>query len=208
VKVPKLTGLKVNDANKLAAQTGYVLQVIERKSTPDWPEGVVFMQDPAPDTLLKKTSVIQVRVSNGPPPFKLPQLTNTDPVSATATLETVGLKVQIVREGSANIPKGVVTRTEPPGDASVRPGDTIKVFVSIGPTVPAPNLKGIENVTLAQQRLEAVGLTLGTVTEVGRAEVGDDIGSVPFGAVYSQDPPAGTQVEKGGAVNIRIRRQE
>jgi serine/threonine-protein kinase len=206
--VPKLVGLKVNDATKLAVETGYVLQIIQRMDTPDWPEGVVFQQNPAPDTLLKKTSVIQVRVSNGPPPFKLPQLTNTDPLSATATLESAGLKVRIEHEGSATIPKGVVTRSEPPGDASVRSGDTIKVFISMGPTVPAPNLKGIENVTLAQQRLEAVGLTLGTVTEVGRAEVGDDIGSVPFGAVYSQDPPPGTQVEKGGAVNIRIRRQE
>ena len=41
-----------------------------------------------------------------------------------------------------------------------------------------------------------------------RAEVGDDINSVPEGAVYSQDPPKGTPLPKGGSVNIRVRRKE
>jgi serine/threonine-protein kinase len=205
VRVPKLTGLKIGDAKKLAEQTGYVLQEESRMQTPDWPEGVVFQQDPQPDALLKKTSVVRVRVSNGPPPFKLPQLTNTDPETARSTLETAGLKVELVREGSLNIPKGVVTRSEPPGDASVRPGDTIKVFVSMGPTVSAPDLKGMTT-DLAQQTLAANGLTAGAITEVHRADVGDDIDSVPPGTVYSQDPPKGAPVEKGGAVNIRIAR--
>jgi serine/threonine-protein kinase len=207
VRVPKLTELQLADAKRLAEQEGFVLQEIERRESPEWPVGVVFQQDPPPNTLLKKTSVIQVRVSSGPPPFKLPPLTNTDPETARLTLESTGLKVELAYEGSLNLPKGVVTRTEPPADSSVRPGDTIKVFVSLGETSRVPDLKGMTQ-ELAQTTLLANNLTLGAVTEVGRAEVGDAIDAVPFGTVFSQDPAPGTEVEKGGPVNIRLRRQE
>jgi beta-lactam-binding protein with PASTA domain len=211
VRVPKLTELQLADAKKLAEQEGFVLQEIERRESPEWPVGVVFQQDPPPNTLLKKTSVIQVRVSSGPPPFKLPPLTNTDPETARLTLESTGLKVELAYEGSLNLPKGVVTRTEPPADSSVRPGDTIKVFISMGETARVPDLKGMRQTPeepVAENALNAAGLTLGAVTEVGREEVGDAIDSVPPGNVFSQEPAPGTELEKGAAVNIRVRRQE
>jgi serine/threonine-protein kinase len=143
VRVPKLEGLMVGDAKVLAQQSGFVLEEIERRENPDWPAGVVIQQDPRPDVVYQQTKVIRVRVSAGPPPFKLPQLTNTDPEAARATLESTGLKVVIAYEGSQNIPKGVVTRSEPPGDSSVRPGDTIRLFVSMGETVRVPDLRGM-----------------------------------------------------------------
>jgi eukaryotic-like serine/threonine-protein kinase len=208
VKVPNLVGLKLSDATKLAQASGFVLQEFQRIDTPSYPQDVVIQQDPLPDSIHKKTSIIRVYVSNGPPPFKLPQLTNTDPNDAKTTLESTGLKVVIAYEGSKNIPKGVVTRSEPPGDSTVKPGDTVKIFVSLGETAIVPDLKRIENADLAKQQLEARGLTLGAVTEVGRAEVGNDIDSVPEGAVYSQDPAPNTEVAKGSGVNIRIRRHE
>jgi serine/threonine-protein kinase len=209
--VPKLEGLMVGDAKVLAQQSGFVLEEIERRENPDWPAGVVIQQDPRPDVVYQQTKVIRVRVSAGPPPFKLPQLTNTDPEAARATLESTGLKVVIAYEGSQNIPKGVVTRSEPPGDSSVCPGDTIRLFVSMGETVRVPDLRGMRQTPeepLAQQALQAAGLTLGAITEVGRADVGDDIDRVPPGNVYSQDPAPDTEVERGSLVNIRLRRQE
>ena len=205
VKVPKLVGLKIGDATALAKQAGFGIQELPRVDTPEWPEGVVFQQDPSPDAVYQQTKTIVVRVSNGPPPFKLPQLTNTDPNTAQATLETAGLKVVVAYEGSLNLPQGVVTRTDPPADSSVRPGDTIKLYISLGETAEVPNLKGM-TLDLATQALQAKGLSLGAVTEVGRADVGNDIDSVPEGTVYSQDPAPGTQASKGGPVNIRLRR--
>ena len=191
----------------LAEQSGFVMKELDRQETTQWPQGVVFQQDPQPDSILKKTSTLQVRVSAGPPAFKLPQLANTDPGTAKSTLESAGLKVEIVYEGNPTVPKGVVTRSEPPGDASVRTGDTIRLFVSLGETGDVPDLTGMTP-DIATQSLAKNGLVLGTVTEVGRAEVGDDIDKVPPGTVYSQDPGKGTQLEKGGPVNVRLRRKE
>jgi beta-lactam-binding protein with PASTA domain/tRNA A-37 threonylcarbamoyl transferase component Bud32 len=201
--VPKLVGLKIGDAAILAKQRGFVLVELERIDAPEWPVGVVAQQDPAPDTIYKQTSTISVRVSKGPPPFKMPPLANTDPQAARAALESTGLKVQVVLEGSKEIPEGVVIRTEPEADTSVRPGDSVKLVVSIGEVVEVPDLAGMENIDIARQRLETVGLTLGEV-----AEVDDPTGSVPPGAVLTQDPVKGKTVRMGTSVNVQIRRKE
>ena len=196
-------GLKIADAVILAKQRGFELVELDRIDAPEWPQGVVAQQDPAPDIPFKQTSRISVRVSNGPPPFKMPPLANTDPQAAKAALESTGLKVQVVLEGSATVPEGVVIRTDPDADTQVRPGDSVKLIVSIGEVVEVPDLLGIENVEVAATRLESLGLVLGTVTEVD-----DPTGSVPPGAVLAQDPAKGRVVRKGTPVNIQIRRRE
>jgi beta-lactam-binding protein with PASTA domain/tRNA A-37 threonylcarbamoyl transferase component Bud32 len=201
--VPKLVGLKIGDAAILAKQRGFELVELERIDAPEWPVGVVAQQDPAPDTIYKQTSRISVRVSNGPPPFKMPPLANTDPQAAKGALESTGLKVQVVLEGSKEVPEGVVIRTEPEADSSVRPGDSVKLVVSIGEVVEVPDLTGMENIDIARQRLETVGLTLGEVVEVE-----DPTGSVPLGAVLTQDPVKGKTVRLGTSVNVQIRRKE
>ncbi len=202
VPVPNLVGFSLKDAKTLATQKGFALFELETIESTQYSEGIVAQQDPPPNSVLKKTSQISVRVSKGPPTFKLPQLANTDPAAARTTLEGTGLKVVVAYEGSTTVPKGVVIRSDPAGDASVRPGDTIKLVVSLGEVVVVPDLRGIENADLARSRLEQVGLTLGTITEV------DDLtGSVPPGAVLTQDPAKGTTVEKGSAVNVQLSRK-
>jgi serine/threonine-protein kinase len=202
VKVPKLVGLSIQDASTLAKQNGFVLLELERIDSPEWGQGIVAQQDPQEGTVYQQTKTISVRVSNGPPPFALPNLANTNPNDAKAALETAGLKVTIAYEGSTTVPEGVVIRTVPVADASVRPGDDVTIYVSLGETGTVPNLFGVQDVDLAKQLIEAAGLTLGSVVEVD-----DQSGSVPPGAVLSQNPAAGTIMKKGSLVDITIRRR-
>lgn len=203
VPVPKLVGLRIQDAIVLAKQRGFNVLELDRIDSPEWGAGIVAQQDPQENAILQQTNAISVRVSNGPPPFKLPQLTNTDPEAAKATLESAGLKVVFTYEGSLSIPKGVVIRSEPVADASVRSGDTVTLVVSRGEVVEVPDLRGTENIDVVQDRLDAIGLTLGNVTEED-----DPTGGVPPGAVLGQEPPAGRLVEKGTPIDIRLRRRE
>jgi serine/threonine-protein kinase len=202
VPVPQLVGLKIQDAIALAQQSDFLVVELERIESREWPEGVVAQQDPPEKTMLMKTMRISVRVSNGPPPFKLPQLSNTDPDAARTTLEGAGVRVRLAYEGSATVPKGVVIRSDPPGDTNVRPGDTVTLVISRGEVVEVPDLRLMANADLAQDTLEQRGLFLGTITEVD-----DPTESVPPGAVLAQDPAQGTVVEKGTVVNITIRRK-
>jgi beta-lactam-binding protein with PASTA domain len=203
VPVPKLVGLGIADAKVLAKQRGFVLVELDRIDSVEWGAGIVAQQDPAENVVFQQTNIVTVRVSNGPPPFKMPNLANTDAQLARATLEASQIKIEVKQEGSDTIPEGVVIRSDPAADANVRPGDTVTLVVSIGEVAEVPDLRLLESAELAKQRLESVGLTLGSVTEI------EDPGeNVPPGAVLSQDPPKGRVVKKGTAVNIELRRLE
>ncbi|MEA2573134.1 MAG: eukaryotic-like serine/threonine-protein kinase, partial [Chloroflexia bacterium] len=203
VRVPKLVGLRVQDAMVVAKQSGFQLFELERIDSVEWPEGVVAQQDPIENSVLKQTSQIAVRVSRGPPPFKLPNLTNTDPNEARGVLESTGLRVTMASEGSQTVPKGIVARTDPPADTSVKSGQAVTIYVSLGRSQRVPDLRGTENLELAQQRLEALGLSVGAVIEED-----DPNDSVPPGAVLRTEPAAGTEIEENGVVNIVLRRRQ
>jgi serine/threonine-protein kinase len=200
--VPQLVGLSIQDATTLAKQKGYVLFELERIITPDYPEGVVVQQDPPPNAIYQQTKQISVRVSKGPPPFKLPDLVNTDPDAARGTLEGAGLKVQVVPKGSDTVPKGIVITTIPGPDSTVRSGDSVQLIVSMGETSVVPDLVGLVDLNIAQQRLQAANLVLGNVTEQD-----DPSESVPPGAILSQNPPKDTTVEKFSTVDIVLRKK-
>ena len=80
---------------------------------------------------------------------------------------------------------------------------SVTIFVSMGVVVQVPNLVGIENVDIAKQRLEAVNLTLGSVTEEA-----DPAESVPPGAVLRQNSPSGTLAKKFSAVDIVLQSKQ
>lgn len=101
------------------------------------------------------------------------------------------------------MPKGIVTRTDPPADTNVKSGQAVTIYISLGRSQRVPDLRGTENLELAQQRLEALGLSVGSVTEED-----DPNESVPPGAVLRTDPAPGTEIEENGVVNIVLRRRQ
>jgi serine/threonine-protein kinase len=193
----------LNDATVLAKQQGFVLLNVGDIESVEFAKGLVAQQDPPPDAILQQTKQIAVRISTGPPSFVLPDLSNTDPTAAKTLLEGAGLKVAITQEGSDTIPEGIVIRTLPAAAAPIFPGDPVTIFVSMGPVSKVPYLVGIENVAIATQRLEAVNLKLGSVTEED-----DPTDSVPPGAVLRQNPASGTLAKKFSSVDIVLRSKQ
>jgi len=203
VAVPQLVGLTIQQATSLAKQNGFTILELDRIVTPAYPEGVVAQQNPPANTIFQQTRQIAVRVSQGPPPFELPDLGNTDPIAAQAVLTAAGLKVDVINTGSDTVPKGVVITTKPGPKTSIKPGDSIQLLVSIGPSSIVPDLIGIENLDIATQRLQAANLQVGNVTEQD-----DPNDTVPPGAVLSQNPPKGTEVERFSKVDIVLRNKQ
>ena len=105
-----------------------------------------------------------------------------------------------IKEGdeviSEDIEKGHIVSQDPAGGEMIREGGAIKVNISIGlgdGTV--PDLVGNDRED-AESLLEAAGFTLGSVTEQASDE--------DAGTILSQDPSAGSEAEKGSAVNIVV----
>ena len=80
--------------------------------------------------------------------------------------------------------------------AAVVVGVAAAVIVSLRGSVDVPDVAG-KTQTEAAQALEAAGLEVGAVAEASDPEA-------PAGAVIRQDPAAGTEVDKGSAVDLTL----
>lgn len=128
--------------------------------------------------------------------LRVPDLVDMTEERARDTLEEMGLKMEVADTeiASEEIEKGRIVETSPGEGEKVKEGDTIIVYLSSGkPTGKVPGLYGLTE-DAAEAALEAEGYSLGKVTT--------EEDPAPEGTVIYQDPAEGTELEKGGRVNI------
>ncbi|MHC2998216.1 serine/threonine protein kinase [Microbacterium sp. HJ5] len=102
-----------------------------------------------------------------------------------------------VDEENADVPEGIVIRTDPEGGTSVNPEQTVRVYVSLGQEMSTvPPLEGLGQ-DAATAALETAGLTLGSVTQRNDA-------SLAAGTVIAADQPEGSTVPTGTVVNLTV----
>ncbi len=137
-----------------------------------------------------------VRWLAGPAPVTLPNLRNDTVAAAEARLKAEGFQWQLLgRRPSAHIAKGRVLSESPPAGTVLRPGQTVGLLVSDGPSpVQVPPLVG-DDQQQAVQALGSAGLKsrLRTVTN-----------AAPAGQVVHESPAAGRTVPKGTVVTLEV----
>jgi len=132
------------------------------------------------------------RYTSAPPVVRLTQL------AAEQKLATAGLKTRIDpgRAFSEDIPVGSVAEQRPKASGRVRRGGTVTLVLSKGPDRRAvPTILG-STLPAARTALEAVGLSVGKVTE--------RFSNAARGLVIASDPPAGKPVRPGAAVSLVV----
>ena len=131
--VPDVTGKSVADATSTLQGVGLVLGSQTQQFSDSVPDGQVISAAPADDPAVKGTAV-DVVVSKGPVPIKLPPLKpDTTIDQERATLEALGLKVTYPRcesilcqfyDWESKLP---VTSTTPAPGSTVHKGDTVRL---------------------------------------------------------------------------------
>jgi serine/threonine-protein kinase len=133
-------------------------------------------------------------LARGPAKQSVPAVTGDSVAAAVNRLQSSGFKTQITSQVHAEKP-GTVYSQNPAAGANVNKGSTVGLLVSKGPsTVVVPNAVGLSETT-ARDRLVAAGFT---VTEM-RVFAKD-----PPGTVIAQSPAAGSNAQKGAAVQINV----
>ena len=194
-EVPALRGL--DQAEAMARLTAQSLRgrVVDTVSDGEAPSGSVAWQSPAPGTILPQGALVRVALSSGPPPIAVPDLEGFDVPLATTVLRAAGLTLGALDTVPGGAEMGTVVRTIPPSGAAARLGQSVTLSVSRGiPTIPVPNLVGL-TLEGARDRLAAIGLTVGTLTQ--RFE------GTP-GTVVAQTPAVGTLVTKGQPIALSV----
>jgi serine/threonine-protein kinase len=126
----------------------------------------------------------------------VPELEGRSLEVAISALEPMGLKVIEQEEHDAQVPVGLVIRTEPTAGTSVFKQSEVTVFISLGPKqVLVPESLGLD-LEQATELLESTGLIVGNVSSFfGLAEAGQ---------VLEFSKPTGTSLAEGSVVDLRV----
>lgn len=205
--VPNLLDLTIPQA-RVEVTGVWDLEILDESSTTT-DEGLIMRQRPSPGIQLAEGETITVWVSTGPDIVDIPDLVNTPADQAVATLESLGLDVEVVEEPSQEIAEGDVVAVEPADTAPA--GSTVTLTVSMGDVVIIPDLFGVD-VFIARDRLEEQGLVVRNVIprgcdfleRVNPAFICDDVNVNEVVAISSGPDPLtwGDVVPRGTSVDL------
>ena len=156
------------------------------------PRGVVVRSDPEPGSELKPGAAVDLVVSKGARPIKVPDHTGKDADAAEKALTQLKLEVEVSEEFSDSVPTGKVI-SQSPGSGTLFRGETVKLVVSKGPElveVPSVNGVGVEEAT---QRMQDAGFEVRT--EHSQLYVGLEF-------VVDTDPKQGSTAPRGTVVTL------
>jgi serine/threonine-protein kinase len=191
-EVPALRGMTLDQAQQALARDHLEQGDVTERYNERVAEGVVLSSDPAAGTELKRGATVDLVVSKGPKPIKVPDFTGKDADRAETRLTELGLRVRRTEENHDSVPKGDVI-TQSPSSGTLMRGDQVTLTVSEGPVlVEVPNLTAV-GVEEATQRLQDLGF------EVRTQEGGTYLG---LGYVSGADPDFGTMQPKGSLITL------
>ncbi len=180
--VPDLAGETVDDAQQALLDTNLAYGGSTERFHESVAEGSVITTDPAPGTELKRDAAVELVVSKGPRPIKVPDWTGRDATRAERALADKGFEVATSEEHSDSVAEGSVISQSPDSGTGVK-GDTVELVVSLGPVmVEVPRVVGM-GVDAAVEKLTDAGFDV----EQQRSEV-----YIGVQYVVSQSPSGGS----------------
>lgn len=192
--VPDVRGLSAADATAEIVGAGLTVGASKQSFDDTIAAGKVIETDPGIGAKVKRDTSVDIVVSKGAKPVPLPDVVGRKAAAAKRILSGLGLDVSADSKFSEDVAKGEVISMSPKAGTVVNSGSQVSIITSKGPPpVTVPNLiDSPKNKAISDLR------RLGLKARVLEAE------ATPLDRVYSQDPPAGTQIPKGSAVTIRI----
>ena len=194
VAVPRVISETEAEARQILEAAGFDVKVEEENNEAE--PGLVFAQDPLPDTQVEEGSEVTIKVSKGEAPIEVPSVLGDPVAEATRILEDLGFVVKTVPQADDNADPGDVLAQDPAGGEEAPRGSEVTLTVASGKTkVPVPDVRG-QDEDSARDEIFNAGLKVRTTSETSP--------TVPDGRVIRSDPPQGSQVEKGSTVTIVV----
>ncbi|MEL4861286.1 Stk1 family PASTA domain-containing Ser/Thr kinase [Pseudoflavonifractor phocaeensis] len=200
--VPNLEGYTLEEARELPEIKENGFTVVEGKQvvSETVKAGQIASQTPAAESAVKEGNrEISVDISIGNGGLSMPDVYNQDQRVATATLNGMGLQVNVEQSNSSEITKGNVMSQSPAKGERVKEGQDVTIVVSLGVDVDQVTLIPLTGMTLekATQAVTDLGLKLGKVDPVPSAEF-------EAGQVCYQSIPVGTSVPADTVINLQV----
>lgn len=157
--------------------------------------GTVIAQTPAAGSRVREGTTVDVVVSRGVNRVEMPDAVGKPLGDVTPPLEDAGVTIDVARDHSETVAKGLVISQTPGPGVLVTGEDTAHLLVSEGPAQrPVPNVAGL-GMDGAAFQLGKSGFAIGSVTPA------DDPKAV-IGSIQRTEPAAGTVADRDTVVNI------
>lgn len=133
VLAPSLIGLPLRNGEMLLRQAQLGLGEVSEAYSLKQEKGSVLTQDPKPETSVERDTLINIVVSNGPPPAGvslMPDFARRDVSDAQTWASGLGISVTVKSDASSLFPGGTVLSQTPAPDAVVSPDDKVVLTVS------------------------------------------------------------------------------
>ena len=199
VEVPYLTGSMYNEDFD-SRYPNFTIRLRPQQYDDFYVAGQIMHQEPAGGLMVAKGTELYLTISMGKEPnVKLMEdLVGITQDRATSFLMGQGLKPLVREEASDDYPAGYVVHTDPAAGAELSDGQTVRLFVSTGPstvTGKMPNLLGVMK-ERALEFLDQCGFQNVTVTGVYSTE--------EKGRVVTQSETAGTTLDVNTHITLEI----
>ncbi|MBI2425442.1 MAG: PASTA domain-containing protein [Candidatus Hydrogenedentes bacterium] len=199
VTVPNLVGLTDAAATAALNAIGLFLGDVSLQISATVPAGSIVSQNPTAGSETESGSSVNIVVSSGATgQVSVPDVAGLSQAEAEAALIAAGLNLGAVTQtASSVVPAGNVISQDPAAGGMADFRSNVSLVISTGPAqVTAPDLAGLSQAAAAAA-LTAAGLVTGSISQATSE-------TVAAGNVISQNPPAGTLLNPGSAVDLVI----
>ena len=195
--VPELVGLSQEEAAAELEEARLRLGEVTTEPSEEVEEGLVISQAPEPGEEVARKSKVDIVVSGGPEPVRVPSVIGQDEQTAVDEIEAAGLTADVLTASSEE-PEGTVIAQDPDAGAEAAPGDVVTITVSEGvEEQPMPDVTG-QDADDAEAFLENdYGLVVSQVEEPCP-------NATPPGSVCRQDPESGQPVAEGDSATLYV----
>ena len=199
LEVPDVSGMELDDAIITLTEAGFMIGDTKEVTHEEIQKGLVIRTDPKAGRNAKEGTKINIIESLGKATFKLSDYSTRKYDDVLPLLNSKGfkdIKKTEVYDESAEIGT-IIKQNFPEGYEAIPDETTLEFTVSKGPAlIDVKNLTGY-NATGVQDYADSVGL----LADVSQKQFSS---TVPEGLVISQQPEAGTKVEKGSKITAYI----
>lgn len=199
IEVPDFRGMTIEEAEDKAEDLGIEVKIGKYEFSTEYEQDQIMDQDPNHGEMVAKGDTVTVDISKGGERGVIPNLIGKSEEDAKKMIEDYGFELGTVKEKESHEEKGTVIEQDPSAGSEGKQGDTINITISDGSGKEmgeVPYVLGMSE-DEARAAIEEAGFKVGDVSE-GVSSAYDN------GQVMWQEYDAGTSVEKGTSIDIRI----
>jgi serine/threonine-protein kinase len=197
--MPKLLGVPLESAERMAAQRGLQIKVEDKIYSAQYAADEIAQQMPPPGTPLKMGQHVHVLVSLGPPQVIVPDLVGDSMRAARINAVQRGLTVGDVMVIPWTGDPDVVVAQDPPAAAAEVRTPTVNLLLSAGtPQIDylCPRFIG-QSVAQVRPILERNGFKVGQITPIATPDA-------VSGTILAQSPPSGSKIGSDAIFSFQV----